>query len=485
MKIKAGSFFFAFTSVALFLAGCSSEQSEVPAAGNTSGGADLQAIATEAYIYGFPLMMGYKTLYSYVVDEQHPEYKGPFNQLACTARLFTPDDKAVVTPNADTPYCMTWLDLRAEPLVLTVPELEPERYYSFQLIDLYTHNFDYVGTLTTGNGAGQFLIAGPGWDGMQPEGVDRVIRSETDFILSVTRTQLFSPDDLERVTEIQQSYALVPLSGFLGNPAPDSPADPDFPVWVEGAQFDERSFAYIDFLLDQLRVPPPGEEALWQGFASIGLGPGQDFDLGSASPEMQEDLRAAAAAGFAEIEQFIREVGNDPLASAKIFGTRQALEESARSNFGQENIYLLRAAAGHQGLYGLSASEAVYPSYLVQPDGRPYDGSQASYLVSFAAGQLPPARAFWSLTMYDGRTQLFVPNPLDRYLLNSTMLDDFVFEDDGSLVFTISNDPPAPDRMANWLPAPDGPFYMVMRVYGPEAEVLSGEWQPPAITEAE
>ncbi len=119
----------------------------------------VKAIAKEAYIYGFPMVMGYKTIYNYVVDKENPEYKGPFNQLSCVARLFTPQDKAIVSPNADTPYCLFWMDLRAEPMVLTVPEMEPERFYHFQLIDLYTHNFAYVGTLPTGNGAGKFLIA--------------------------------------------------------------------------------------------------------------------------------------------------------------------------------------------------------------------------------------------------------------------------------------------------------------------------------------
>ncbi len=114
---------------------------------------EATAIAKEAYIYGFPMVMNYKTIFNYVVDTENPEYKGPFNQLSCVARLFTPEDKAIVTPNADTPYCMFWMDVRAEPMVLSVPEMEPERFYHFQLINLYTHNFAYVGTLTTGNGA--------------------------------------------------------------------------------------------------------------------------------------------------------------------------------------------------------------------------------------------------------------------------------------------------------------------------------------------
>ena len=148
-----------------------------------------QTIAREAYLYGFPMVMNYKTMYAYTVDTESPEYRGPFNEVACEARLFTPEDKAIVTPNSDTPYCMVWMDLRAEPLVLSVPEFDEERYYSFQLVDLYTHNFAYVGSITTGSGAGHYLLAGPDWDGKKPEGITEIIRSETDFIFNITRTQ--------------------------------------------------------------------------------------------------------------------------------------------------------------------------------------------------------------------------------------------------------------------------------------------------------
>jgi hypothetical protein len=178
--------------------------------GGCTGGSDeqlmpeqVQAIAADAYVYGFPMVMNYKTMYQYAVNTENPEYKGPFNELACEARLFTPDDRAVVTPNADTPYCIFWMNLRAELIVLSVPEMDDERYCSFQLIDLYTHNFAYVGTLTTGNTAGRYLLVGPDWDGETPVGITEVIRSETDFIFNVTRTQLFSPDDLPEVASIQ------------------------------------------------------------------------------------------------------------------------------------------------------------------------------------------------------------------------------------------------------------------------------------------
>ena len=219
---------------------------------------EAEATAREAYVYGFPMVMNYKTLSNYVIDTSSPEYKGPFNMVSCEARLFTPEDKAVVTPNADTPYCMFWLDLRAEPMVLTVPEVEPERYYSFQLIDWYTHNFAYVGTLSTGNDAGTFLIAGPGWEGAAPDGVDDVLRSETDLVFIVVRTQLFRPDDLARVEEIQAEYELQPLSAIVGTDAPPTPPALDFPVWHEGAQFDERFFGFLDVAMDLLGRPASG-----------------------------------------------------------------------------------------------------------------------------------------------------------------------------------------------------------------------------------
>ena len=214
--------------VSLLIGACGSGDSWSPVTQETEPAVEqvtvpieqIRSIASEAYIYGFPMVMNYKTLWNYVIDEGNPEYKGPFNEVSCEARLYTPDDKAIVTPNADTPYCIFWMDLRAEPLVLSVPEMEPERYYSFQLIDLYTHNYAYVGTLTTGNEAGRYLLAGSGWTGDIPAGVTDVIRSETDFILNITRTQVFGPDDLAKVAEIQGQYQLQPLSAFLGEEAP-------------------------------------------------------------------------------------------------------------------------------------------------------------------------------------------------------------------------------------------------------------------------
>lgn len=467
---------------ALLLPGCGGEKTTEPSGAKISA-EEAQAIAKEAYIYGLPIVMGYKSMYAYAIDESSPEYKGPFDEVACDARLFTPDDKAIVTPNADTPYCMFWMDLREEPLVITVPEMEPERFYHWQLVDLYTHNFAYVGTLTTGNGSAKYLVTGPNWTGDKPDGVIDVIRSETDFVFNIIRTQLLGQDDLERVKEIQASYDVQSLRVYMGGTVPPDASALNFPEWVEGAQFDERCFDYLDFLLS-LVEPVEEEQPLMKRLARIGLGSNKPFEIASLSPDIQEALKEGVKLGFAEIEQSLEEFVSDPLGSAKSFGTRQFLMESAATNYGFDHHYLLRAGAAHIGLYGNSGSEAIYPTYFVDNEGEPLNTAAHSYRIRFPAGQLPPAKAFWSLSMYDGVSQLFIHNQLDRYLLNSTMLERFRKEADGSIVFYIQKDSPRKNLEPNWLPAPDGPFYMVLRLYGPELEALEGKWTPPDLQKA-
>ena len=187
--------------------------------------AEARAIAKEAYIYGFPIVDSYRIQHAYFVDRNSPEYKAPWNQLRNFSRVFTPEDKAVQTPNSDTPYSFLGMDLRAEPIVLTVPQIEKKRYFSVQLIDAYTFNFDYIGSRTTGNDGGSFLIAGPSWKGPMPKGVRKVIRAETELVLAPYRTQLFNPGDIDNVKKIQAGYKVQTLSGFLGQPAPGRTSD--------------------------------------------------------------------------------------------------------------------------------------------------------------------------------------------------------------------------------------------------------------------
>ena len=234
----------------------------------------------------------YSTLYEFSVDKGNPQYKGPFNSILNVARVFTPDDTAFVTPNSDTPYTFIGPDLRAEPMVLTVPAMEKNRYFVFQMMDLYTFNFDYVGSRTTGNKGGDYLIAGPDWKGPTPKGIAKVIRSETQLVNVVGRTQLFNPDDLDNVKKVQAGYKLRPLSEYLGKPAP--PPAPEM-NWIKPMTPAEQSkslefFNQLAFLL-QLTSVNPGEAALRKRFESIGIVPGKPFDTASLS-----DARKSGAA---------------------------------------------------------------------------------------------------------------------------------------------------------------------------------------------
>lgn len=462
------------------LSGCSADPKTV-AASESLTVIEAKKIAKDAYVYGFPLVLNYKTMYDYAVDKHSPEYKGEFNHLACEARVYTPEDKTIITPNSDTPYCMTWVDMRAEPVIFTVPEIEKGRFYSVQLIDLYTHNAAYMSTVATGNIPGKYLLAGPNWKGDVPKGITKVISLETDFLFSIHRTQLFDSSDLSNVKKIQNGYRIEPLSTFLGSMAPSKAAAIDFPKWEQGAEFDARSFGYLDFMLTLVKTPQE-EQALMKRFAKIGLTGEGKFDIKALTPEIQAALEDGAKEAFSEMDVFVKDNTSDPLAAAKIFGTRALLNKSAKENYNLDVLFMIRAVAAYRGIYGNSANEAIYPTYIADEQGAPLDASQNKYILTFKKGELPPVSAFWSLTMYDGKTQLLIDNPLNRYLLNSPMMEQYVLNDDGSLTFYIQKESPGKQLEANWLPAPDGPFYAVMRLYGPKAEALEGQWvNPPMI----
>ena len=450
----------------------------------TPSAEEAKAIAKEAFIYGFPMVVNYKTMYMYVLNEDSPEYKGKFNQIACDARLLGPEDKAVVTPNSDTPYCMVWVDMRSEPVVISIPQMEPERFFHFQLIDLYTHNFAYLGSLTSGNKGGNYLIAPANWKGEVPGNIDEVIKAETDLFFSVIRTQLMNANDLPNVKAIQDAYKVQPLSGFLGNETPEQPQIQNFPVWEEGAQFTPKAFTYLDLML-KFTNPAPSEQELRDRLAKLDIGIEGVFDMNNFEPEVQMAIEEGVAEGFKEIEAFIAANNTDPLMSSKIFGTRKFMKDIAGTEFGMQDHYMLRAVAAHLGLYGNSGTEAIYPTYRMEAPGTPFNAAEHNYTLTFQKDSMPPVNAFWSLSMYDGKTQLFIENDLDRYLLNSNNTDQYVYGDDGSLTLYIQKDSPGRTLEPNWLPAPDGPFYCVLRLYGPKEEALSGAWVNPPLKRAE
>jgi len=431
--------------------------------------AEARAIAKEAYIYGYPMVDNYRVIHAYSLDRQNPAYKAPMNTLAHFDRVFTPEDKTVQGPNSDTPYSFVIMDLRAEPMVLTVPPIEKKRYFSIQLIDAYTFNFAYIGSRTTGNDGGNFLVAGPGWKGQTPENVKKVIRSETDLLLAVYRTQLFDPADIENVKKVQAGYKAQPLSQFLGKPAPRAVPANDFirPLTVEQQESSLQFFNVLNFAL-QFAPTHPSEKELMARFAKIGVGAGKTIDVDKLSPEMKAALEAGMADAWAEYAALRKRMEQGEVTYGDMFGTRDYLK----------NNYLYRMAAAYQGIYGNSKEEAIYPYFIIDSDKAKLDGAN-KYTLRLEPGQLPPVNAFWSLTMYEMPSNLLSANPLNRYLLNSPMLPQFKRDADGGLTFYIQHESPGKDKEANWLPSPKGPFVMAMRLYWPKPEALEDKWKAP------
>ena len=439
--------------------------------------AETQAIAADGFVYGLPIVMNYAVMYEYVVDSSSPQFKAPFNQISNEARVFTYEDTTVVTPNSDTPYSIVWMDLRAEPMVLSVPAMDRSRYYSVMLCDGNTFNYGYIGNRATGSEAGDYMIVGPHWQGETPAGIKKVFRSTTQFSMAVYRTQLFNPADMPNVVRIQTGYAARPLSAYLKQTAPPLPPAVEFPK-IDKESMKTNFFGYLEFLM---QFAPPGAEErdIRARLARIGVGAGKTFNLSDLPAEHKAAIGRGMAEGDANADQYL------------VTGMKQINGWKVGAMFGDAAFYngdwLKRAAAAKGGIYGNDAAEATYPMTKSLANGEPLDAGRQNFTLTFAKNQFPPVNAFWSVTLYDGETQLLIRNPIGRYLISSPMLDGMTKGSDGSLTLYIQKNSPGRDRESNWLPAPNGLVYLVMRLYWPRPEAPSilppgeGTWKPPAI----
>jgi hypothetical protein len=256
---------------------------------------ETKAIAEEGFIYGLPIVMNYGVMYEYAVDKNSSQFKAPFNQLYNMHRVATPEDTAIVTPNSDTPYSLGFMDLRAEPIVISVPAIEKSRYYSVQLCDGNTFNYGYIGTRATGTEAGQYMVVGPNWEGETPPGIKKVFNSTTEFTMVIFRTQLFNPADMPNVTKIQEGYKVQPLSAFLKQPAPAAAPAINFP------KIDKElaKTGFFDYLAFQLQFAPAGpeEKAIREKLARLGVEAGKPFDFKALSPEQKAAVVEGMKAG--------------------------------------------------------------------------------------------------------------------------------------------------------------------------------------------
>ncbi len=438
---------------------------------------ETKAIAEAGFIYGLPLVMNYAVMYEFAVDTKSSQFKAPFNQLYSMHRVATPEDTAVVTPNSDTPYTTLWLDLRAEPMVISVPAVEKKRYYSVQLIDGNTYNYGYIGSRATGSERGDYLVVGPDWKDQMPAGIKKVFTSTTPFSLTLFRTQLFNPADMPNVENVQAGYKVQPLSAFLNQPAPQPAPKIDFPpATTEGIK--KNFYEYLDTALRF--VPPTAEDKeIRAKLATIGIGPGKTFEFKDLSVEHKAAILLAMKEGDDKVDKFMTG------------GMKNVNGWSIGSFFGDRAFYkgdwLMRAAAAKIGIYGNDAAEATYPYTRVDATGETLDASKHNYTLTFAAGRLPPVNSFWSVTMYDGKSQLLIKNPINRYLINSPMLSSMKKNADGSLTLYIQKDSPGKAKESNWLPAPNDTVYLVLRLYWPKDTPPSilppgeGTWKPPGV----
>ncbi|MDU0307646.1 DUF1254 domain-containing protein [Rhizobium sp. 10PS4] len=438
---------------------------------------EAKDIAEEGFIYGLPLVMNYAVMQEFAVDRNSGQFKAPFNEINNMHQVASPADTAVITPNSDTPYSILWLDLRAEPMVISVPTVEKERYYSVQLIDGNTYNFGYIGSRTTGSEPGSYLVVGPDWKGEKPDGIKQVFTSSTPFVFANFRTQLIDAEDMANVEKVQTGYKAQPLSAFLKQPAPPAAPTIEFlPATTAGIK--KNFFEYLDVAL-QFVPETSRDKDIRAKLARIGIGPGKTFEFKDLPLEHKAEMLVGMKQGDDKIDKWLAS-GNKPING---WNVSSLLGDEAFFN----GDWLMRSGAAKAGLYGNDAAEAMYPFTRTDASGKPLDGSKHKYTITFPPGQLPPVHSFWSVTMYDGKSQFLVKNPINRYLINSPMLPGMKKNEDGSLTLYIQKDSPGADKEANWLPAPDGTIYLVMRLYWPKTEAPSilpagkGTWQPPGV----
>lgn len=421
---------------------------------------DAQVIARETYIYGYPIVTNYKRMYSAAIDAEAGQYEGDFNTLVHRGHPIGPGENFVVTPNIDTLYSFLWLDLRAGPVVLGVPEMDGGRYYSIQLTDLLSQNVAYLGTRATGNKAGKYLVAGPDWTGDTPAGITKVIHCETQFASAIYRTQIRDSEDFVAAQKIQSQYAVVSLNQFRGKPA-EEVAAVDWPQPDPGLAFYSTLNALLPFCPSH-----PSEKELVSRSKRIGVIPGAEFDASRFSPEIQQAMQLGLEEGEAAIA-----AAAEKLKVTEVIGNREAIGGDL----------LKRAVAARLGRFSNAKEEALYPLYLSDAEGNPLDGSTKNYVLRLGPKELPPVQAFWSLTLYEAATSTLAANSIDRYQINSSQLPSLTRAEDGSLSIYLQHASPGEDKTANWLPAPDGPFYLVMRLYWPKPAAFDGSWTPPLI----
>ena len=434
---------------------------------------DIERIALQAYIYAYPLVLMDVTRKQMTNAEpgKYPS-RGPMMQFTHLRKFPPADFKEVVRPNFDTLYSLAWLDLRKEPVILSVPEVK-DRFYMLPLLDMWTDVFAVIGTYGTGTKANSFAIAMPGWKGELPKGVERV-NAPTPFVWVLGRTQTNGPKDYSYIHKIQDGFKLTPLSawGEKYKPAPfkkDPAVDDVTPPLKQVAKMSGKKF--FTYAMELMKTNPPHitDMVMLNRMKRIGLTP-ENFDFDKLPQATQEALNHAAKISHDEMKKYMARLGENV----------NGWQVTTKSIGVYGNDYLQRATVALIGLGANPYDQAVYPINLADSKGKVPQGGK-KYLIHFKKDQIPPVDAFWSLTMYD-EEGFQVANKLNRFAIGDR--DELKFNQDGSLDIYIQHESPGKDKESNWLPSPaKGSIGMTLRLYAPRLSVLDGTWKPPLVKE--
>lgn len=438
-----------------------------------------QQLARDTYIFGYPLVLMELTRRQITNVATPDEKHAPMGVFGHMRRYPTADFRAVTAPNADTLYSSAWLNLSKDAYVLELPDVG-NRFYLMPMLDGWTNVFADPGTRTTGTKAQKYLITGPGWSGTLPQGMHQ-LKSSTAMAWIVGRTYSSgTPKDYKAVHAIQDQYRLTPLSAFQTvtkskplprkiDPSIDMKTAPrDQVSALSGQQF----FALLATLM-KTNPPAQADAPMVAKLAQLGVVPGRDFDTSKLAPQIVDAIDRAPRDAQLAIQKAFATSGQD------VNGWRVV----KTGEYGTD--YLFRATVAFYGLGANLAKDAIYPTAKTDSQGNPLDASKTNYVISFPNKQaLPPVKGFWSITLYNEQF-FFYKNALDRQTISQR--DELVANPDGSIDIYVQNRPPPQSKQANWLPAPSGPFVLMLRMYWPNETpptILDGSWKPPVIKPA-
>lgn len=465
-----------FLLLALLIGSTQSCKNTTPAGHETEvvmSDAEFLNTLREAYLFGFPLVVmdaSRKTMTNVADVTSGSVMRAPINQFVHARQFPNAESRDVVRPNADTYYSSAWLDLRAEPMVLTLPNTNG-RYYLFPMMDAWTNIFFSPGSRTTGTDAQTYLLTAPGWSGAIPENMTEV-KAPTSMVWIIGRIQVNSPEDAATIVKaIQDGIGLMPLSSLGKDYTPPAGAvDPALPAQTPNDMV--MGMEPTDFFnrLNQLmrdNPPAPADSIILRKLAPLGIGPDSTFDATRLPATVQDSLPGIAA--LAKQTMLATGLGSGNPVNGWMVNTGLGTYSTQ---------YSFRAGVAFGGLGANLDADAMYPAGMVDADGEPFDGSKHSYTLTFPKDMTPPANAFWSLTLYDDEG-FMVANPINRFAIGDR--NALKPNANGSIEILISHQDPGKDRRANWLPAPAGPFNLLMRVYWPKPAMLDGTWMPPGV----